>query len=213
MGNKGSRLNSDSSDSDTDDNNNNNKDVSTGSESVKTGSTSKNSMQSNMLRHRNLDVFKKYKVVQVLGNGSMGFVAKAKVRDKKVGGSAFTKKNILGINTKTSSSSLSERRTFDVLYALKSIQLDRVSPLFLDELRNEIDILKSLDHPNIVKAHEVYDYKKLIYIVLELCDGGDLYTRSPYSEKDSAGIIGKLLSAIKYMHDRGIVHRDCKYYI
>jgi serine/threonine protein kinase len=34
-----------------------------------------------------------------------------------------------------------------------------------------------MDHPNIVKAHEMYTYKKQIFLVLELCDGGDLYTR------------------------------------
>lgn len=69
---------------------------------------------------------------------------------------------------------------------------------------------KLQDHPNIVKAHEVYNHKKQIYIILELCDGGDLYTRLPYSEMEAAYISGKLLSAIKYMHDHGIVHRDCK---
>jgi calcium-dependent protein kinase len=67
------------------------------------------------------------------------------------------------------------------------------------------------DHPNIVKAYEVYDYKKQIYIAMELCDGDDLYTRAPYSEKGSALIVGKLLSAIKYMHDHGCVHRDLKF--
>jgi serine/threonine protein kinase len=45
----------------------------------------------------------------------------------------------------------------------------------------------------------VFDNKRQIYIVLELCDGGDLYTRAPYSEKASASIVAKLLSAIKYM--------------
>lgn len=62
-----------------------------------------------------------------------------------------------------------------------------------------------------MKAHEVYHHKKQIYIILELCDGGDLYNRLPYSEMDAAYISGKLLSAIKYMHDHGIVHRDCKF--
>jgi calcium-dependent protein kinase len=46
---------------------------------------------------------------------------------------------------------------------------------------------------------------------MELCDGDDLYARAPYSEKGSALIVGKLLSAIKYMHDHGCVHRDLKF--
>jgi serine/threonine protein kinase len=71
-------------------------------------------------------------------------------------------------------SDTSERRKVENVYALKSIQLDRVKPLFVEELKNEIAILKSTDHPNIVKAHEVYTYKKNIYLVLELCQGGDL---------------------------------------
>lgn len=98
-------------------------------------------MHSNMLRHRNKDVFKKYKVVQVLGNGSMGFVAKAKVRSEKVGGSAFRTQ---GLIVKKQRGSLKERRNHEVFYALKSIQLDRVSPLFLEELQNEISILKEM---------------------------------------------------------------------
>jgi serine/threonine protein kinase len=65
-----------------------------------------------------------------------------------------------------------------VVYALKSIILDRVSDLvFKKELLNEIDILRTLDHPNIVKAVETYDYKNRMYLVLELCSGGDLYAR------------------------------------
>jgi hypothetical protein len=71
----------------------------------------------------------------------MGFVAKAKIREKAVGGSAFKKKGIL---VKRTSGSLSERRETEVMYALKSIILDRVSPMFLTELRNEIDILRGM---------------------------------------------------------------------
>jgi calcium-dependent protein kinase len=85
----------------------------------------------------------------------------------------------------------------EYLYALKSIIMDRVSPEFVEELKNEISILRCLDHPNIVKAHEVFLCKdKQIYIVLELCDGGDLYTRSPYTERQAARIVTKLLSAV-----------------
>jgi hypothetical protein len=70
-----------------------------------------------------------------------GFVAKAKVRSDKVGGSAFKKQGLL---MKKQSGSLKERRHTEVFYALKSIQLDRISPLFLEELQNEINILKEM---------------------------------------------------------------------
>lgn len=75
----------------------------------------------------------------------------------------------------------------------------------------QIDILRSMDHPHIVKAFEVYQYKKQIYLILQCCDGGDLYTRSPYSERQAANMVSSLLSAISYMHAHGIVHRDLKY--
>jgi serine/threonine protein kinase len=45
---------------------------------------------------------------------------------------------------------------------------------------------------------------------MELCSGGDLYTRLPYSEREAAEITAKLCSAIAYMHSRDVVHRDCK---
>lgn len=156
----------------------------------------------------------------MLGTGSMGTVSMVKIKDSKIGGSAFkgSKGGVVGkvlakvFGKQTSNiSDNSERRKVENVYALKSIQLDRVKPLFVDELKNEIAILKSTDHPNIVKAHEVYTYKKHIYLVLELCQGGDLYSFSPYSEKDACRIVGELCSAVKYMHDHAIVHRDLKF--
>jgi hypothetical protein len=70
----------------------------------------------------------------------MGFVARVAVKETQKGGSAFAhnKKNLPG------SMSLSERRKHEVNYALKSIILDRVSPQFIKELKNEIDILKGM---------------------------------------------------------------------
>lgn len=67
------------------------------------------------------------------------------------------------------------------------------------------------DHPNIIKAHEQYVYKKHIYLILELCDGGDLNARLPYTEHRAATIVEQITSAVKYMHDHGIVHRDLKF--
>jgi len=166
-------------------------------------------IQVGILRELKVDVYTKYKECEVLGEGSMGHVARVQIREGAEGGSAFTSQRTLKDDSITRS--LSERRRKKVDYALKTIIVDRVSPIFLDELKNEINILKGMDHPNIVKAHEVYTYKRKIYLVLELCSGGDLYTRLPYTEKQAAGIVGKLVSAVKYMHDHGIVHRDLKF--
>ena len=95
-------------------------------------------------------------------------------------------------------------------YALKSIQLRLVEKIYLEELRNEIDVLRDLDHPNIVKAYEVYESKSNIYIVMEYCSGGDLYARAPYTEGQAVPVISQLCSAIGFMHKHGVVHRDLK---
>ena len=97
-------------------------------------------------------------------------------------------------------------------YALKSLHLDRCSNATLQkELKNEVAILKELDHPHIVKALETFDFEARLYICLELCSGGDLYARDPYSEEDAARILTDILSAVAYLHSKGIVHRDLKY--
>ena len=46
---------------------------------------------------------------------------------------------------------------------------------------------------------------------MELCEGGDLYTRDPYLEKEAQHIITSVLSAIEYMHSLSIIHRDLKF--
>jgi len=46
---------------------------------------------------------------------------------------------------------------------------------------------------------------------MELCTGGDLYARDPYTEEEAARIASALLSAVSFMHARGITHRDLKY--
>jgi len=96
-------------------------------------------------------------------------------------------------------------------YALKSIIFDRISHTFMKEFHNEINILRALDHPNIVKAHEVFECRGQMFLVLELCSGGDLYTQSPYSVERATSITRQILSALCYMHDRGMIHRDLKF--
>jgi calcium-dependent protein kinase len=60
-------------------------------------------------------------------------------------------------------------------------------------LRYEIDILKNLSHPNIVKLYEVFEDKHAIYLVTELCTGGELFdeiiARQHFTEVDAAAVI------------------------
>jgi serine/threonine protein kinase len=100
----------------------------------------------------------------------------------------------------------------DTYYALKTIDTKKTkTKALLEELKNEVDILKSLDHPHIVRPLEVFYYRNSISIVMELCTGGDLYTRDPYPLAEAQKITAAILSAVAYMHSMNITHRDMKY--
>lgn len=112
------------------------------------------------------------------------------------------------------SGSLHVRRdeNYEINLALKSIHLSRVTDAtFVNELKNEIDLLRSLDHPHIVRPIEVFEYRNQLYFTMEALGGGDLYTRDPYTEVEAARIIKAIISAIAYMHSKKVVHRDLKY--
>ena len=85
----------------------------------------------------------------------------------------------------------------------------------LELAKDEIDILKISQHPNIVKIYDVFDTIDYIYIVMEYCGGGDLFsyiekTHYKLPEPRVCEIIHKLSMAIYYIHSYGIVHRDLK---
>ena len=99
-------------------------------------------------------------------------------------------------------------------YAVKSIDKTRLSPTQIESLSREIDILSTVDHPNIIRYYEIYMDTRYFHIVMEHLSGGDLLAgvsrKKNYNEKDIALIINKLLSAISHIHALGIVHRDLK---
>jgi calcium-dependent protein kinase len=81
-------------------------------------------------------------------------------------------------------------------------------------LESEINILKELDHPNIVRFYETYIDYKYIHIVMQHCTGGELFDRivklEKFSEKDAATLMKKILSAVQHLHEHNICHRDLK---
>ena len=77
------------------------------------------------------------------------------------------------------------------------------------DLKQEAAILSECDHPNIVKLYETQKVGKSLSLVMELCSGGTLRSRMPYKEESRiAQIIYQVCSAITYLHQKNIVHRD-----
>ena len=83
-------------------------------------------------------------------------------------------------------------------------------------IQAEAEILRSLDHPYVVKLYDVYVApNQAIYLVMELLRGGDLFdrivAREKYSEVKARRIMRRILAAVYHLHEeRGIVHRDLK---
>jgi calcium-dependent protein kinase len=79
-----------------------------------------------------------------------------------------------------------------------------------------VKILTKLDHPNIVKYYETYDDNKYMYLVMEYCDGGELFDKiasqknQTFSEAEACVYMTKLFQAINHCHASNIVHRDIK---
>ena len=60
-------------------------------------------------------------------------------------------------------------------FAIKTIDLCKIRPEQLHLLRDEVEIMKMLDHPNVIKLYETFEEESKLHLVLELCDGGDLF--------------------------------------
>ena len=95
--------------------------------------------------------------------------------------------------------------------AMKAIDTREMLPEEESNFISEIQVLKQLDHPNILKLYEFYRDRHRYYIIMELCSGGELFDRiiqkGTFNEAEASTVMSQILSAIRYAHNNNVVHR------
>eukprot|EP00923_Selenidium_pygospionis_P035508 GHVN01061944.1.p1 GENE.GHVN01061944.1~~GHVN01061944.1.p1 ORF type:complete len:505 (+),score=94.94 GHVN01061944.1:247-1761(+) len=151
-----------------------------------TSSQDKDGVTPGMFIQQQAGVFsERYQGLKVLGKGSFGEVINCK--DKTTGNECAVK-----------------------VISKRSLKKNSSSSALL----REVQLLKELDHPNIMKLFEFFEDSGYYYLVGELYTGGELFdeiiNRRRFNEADAARIVKQVLSGITYMHKNKIVHRDLK---
>lgn len=131
-----------------------------------------------------IEIEESYTITEELGRGAFSIVKKGK-------------------NKKT-----------DQFVAIKIIEKKFVEKQDLMLLAREIEIMKRVNHPNVLKLYEVFENDDTISLVMELVTGGELFykivEKGNYSEKEAAAIVKQMMQGVEYLHGEGICHRDLK---
>ncbi|CAG8463672.1 17327_t:CDS:2 [Racocetra persica] len=98
--------------------------------------------------------------------------------------------------------------------AVKQIKLSSIPKSELTFIMTEIELLKNLNHPNIVKYKDYVKSKEHLNIILEFCENGSLHNIcrkfGKFPENLVAVYIKQVLEGLRYLHDQGVIHRDIK---
>ncbi|XP_061891548.1 serine/threonine-protein kinase BRSK2 isoform X11 [Entelurus aequoreus] len=98
--------------------------------------------------------------------------------------------------------------------AIKIVNREKLSESVLMKVEREIAILKLIEHPHVLKLHDVYENKKYLYLVLELVSGGELFDylvkKGRLTPKEARKFFRQIMSALDFCHSHSICHRDLK---
>lgn len=134
--------------------------------------------------------YTKYELGEEVGRGHFGYTCCAKVKKGEMKGEEVAVKVILKTKMTTA--------------------------IAIEDVRREVRILSGLTgHNNLVQFYDAYEDDETVYIVMELCRGGELLDRilsrgGKYSEEDAKAVMVQILGAVSFCHLQGVVHRDLK---
>ncbi|XP_014030431.1 serine/threonine-protein kinase BRSK2 isoform X1 [Salmo salar] len=98
--------------------------------------------------------------------------------------------------------------------AVKIVNREKLSESVLMKVEREIAILKLIEHPHVLKLHDVYENKKYLYLVLEHVSGGELFDylvkKGRLTPKEARKFFRQIISALDFCHSHSICHRDLK---
>ncbi|URD92070.1 Calcium calmodulin-dependent serine threonine-protein kinase [Musa troglodytarum] len=135
-------------------------------------------------------IFSKFELGEEIGRGHFGYTCTAKAKKGDMKGEEVAVKVIPKAKMTTA--------------------------IAIEDVRREVRILRSLTgHKNLAQFYDAYEDEDNVYIVMELCKGGELLERilsrgGKYSEEDAKAVIVQILSVVAFCHLQGVVHRDLK---
>lgn len=104
----------------------------------------------------------------------------------------------------------------DTEWACKVMSLRGMDNLTLKNLRAELDVLRELDHPNVIRCEDVFEENQELFIITELCSGGELFERIAdrlglgLDEEETKHYMLQMLSGLSHCHHKNILHGDLK---
>ncbi|CAI9282983.1 CDPK-related kinase 5 [Lactuca sativa] len=132
----------------------------------------------------------KYELGEEVGRGHFGYTCKAKFKKGELKGQEV---------------------------AVKVIPKSKMTTaIAIEDVRREVKILRALTgHNNLVQFYDAYEDHEKVYVVMELCEGGELLDRilsrgGKYTEDDAKSVLIQILNVVAFCHLQGVVHRDLK---
>ena len=144
-----------------------------------------NSLPEDSPNNKSQDLLSEYNIIKIIGRGNFSIV--------KLGEHKLTKEKV----------AIKIMKKSQIINQDDLIRIDR-----------EIQILKSLNHENVIKIYNILEDKKRFYIIMEYCENGELFNRivnkKRLSEDESAIFYYQLINGLEYIHKNKIIHRDLK---